>query len=74
VPDLPVLPMSPESMSRLREWNSAHPESSAQDSAAQNKATPQMLQIKDQENTPRVSGKVISSRGEAVRVQMVDPP
>jgi len=69
VPGLPVLPMRPvlpESMSRPREWNSAHPESSGQDSAARNKGTPQMLQIKEQVNTPRVSAKVISSRGEAV--------
>src|ERR1700686_3158694 len=73
-PGLPVWPVLPESMSRPREWNSAHPESSGQGSAARNKGTPQMLQMKEQENMRRLCAEVISSRGEAVRVRMVDPP
>src|SRR5229473_5657437 len=77
LPALPVLamrPVLPDSMSRPWAWNSTQPEPSGQDSAVRNKGTPQMLHIKEQENTRRLCAQVISSRGEAVRVQMVDPP
>jgi hypothetical protein len=73
LPVLAMRPVLPDSMSRPRAWNPTQPERSGQGSAARNKGTPQMPQIKEQENTRRVCAEVISSRGEAVRVRMVDP-